>query len=310
MSQCPICFNEARTNSQSGIDGEEVSCSRCGSFRISGSALAILHSSLGRDERRVANASGWIREHQDVLITSDIVDQLNTLPTPSYEERKRKLIMFLQQESKTLGQFVLLDQNTMNALMAYTWSASKEVSFLLDALKEESLVERRPGPTFRLTARAYDYLAQLEVNPVSRLGFCAMWFDDSVASLWDKGIEPAIRNAGYQPLRIDKKEHVNRIDDEIFADIRRSRFVVADFTHGDTGIRGGVYFEAGFAQGLGLPVIWTCRGDMISEAKLHFDIRQYNFLEWSDDTLDDFQNRLQKRIEAILGWGTWKPDAR
>lgn len=115
--------------------------------------------------------------------------------------------------------------------------------------------------------------------------------------------------AGYQPLRIDKKEHVNRIDDEIFADIRRSRFVIADFTHGDSGVRGGVYFEAGFAQGLGLPVIWTCRKDMLSEDKLHFDIRQYNFLEWTDENLEDFKDRLQKRIEAILGRGTWKPDA-
>lgn len=136
-----------------------------------------------------------------------------------------------------------------------------------------------------------------------------MWFDDGVSKLWDKAIEPAMSGAGYQPLRIDKKEHVNRIDDEIFADIRRSRFVIADFTHGDSGVRGGVYFEAGFAQGLGLPVIWTCRKDMLSEDKLHFDIRQYNFLEWTDENLEDFKDRLQKRIEAILGRGTWKPDA-
>lgn len=116
--------------------------------------------------------------------------------------------------------------------------------------------------------------------------------------------------AGYQALIMNKKEHVNRIDDEIIADIRRSRFVVADFTHGEKGVRGGVYFEAGFSQGLGLPVIWTCREDMLSEeseSKLHFDIRQYNFLGWSENNLGDFKNRLQKRIEAILGRGTWKP---
>ena len=35
-----------------------------------------------------------------------------------------------------------------------------------------------------------------------------------------------------------------------------------------TGYRGGVYFEAGFASGLGLPVIYTCRKDWAKNQKL------------------------------------------
>lgn len=308
MSNCPICFHTAKINSQNGFDGEEVKCPRCGNFRIFATAIAALPSTLLTDERRKANASGWVREHQDVLITTDTISQLNVLPTPSYEERKRKLLAFFQQQSRTLGQLVRLDDNTIRVLMGFTWSTRQEVDFLLDTVEKDALVEKNTSSEYRLTAKAYDYLAQLIVNPISKTGFCAMWFDKSVDSLWSKAIEPAIRDAGYQPLKINEKEHVNRIDDEIFADIRRSRFVVADFTHGVSGVRGGVYFEAGFAQGLGLPVIWTCRKDMLSEDKLHFDIRQYNFLEWSEDNLDDFKNRLQKRIEAILGRGSWKSE--
>ena len=33
-----------------------------------------------------------------------------------------------------------------------------------------------------------------------------------------------------EPVRIDQKERLNKIDDEIIAEIRRSRFLVADFT--------------------------------------------------------------------------------
>jgi nucleoside 2-deoxyribosyltransferase len=62
-------------------------------------------------------------------------------------------------------------------------------------------------------------------------------------------------------------EHINKIGDEIISQIRRSKFLIADFT----GHRGGVYFEAGLAMGLGLPVFWTCRRDDLD--KLHFDIR-------------------------------------
>ena len=105
-----------------------------------------------------------------------------------------------------------------------------------------------------------------------------MWFDESLDEAFKYGIEPAIEQTGYKPLRIDQKEHVNKIDDEIIAELRRSRFVVADFTHGDDGARGGVYYEAGFAHGLDLPVIFTCREDAVEA--LHFDTEHYNHIVW------------------------------
>jgi nucleoside 2-deoxyribosyltransferase len=116
-------------------------------------------------------------------------------------------------------------------------------------------------------------------------------------------IEKAIQISGYEALRIDRKEHNNKIDDEIVAGIRRSKFLVADFT----GHRGGVYFEAGFASGLGIPVIWLCREDALKD--LHFDTRQYNHISWTEDKLTELTNALQKRIEAILGRGPLIPNA-
>ncbi len=133
------------------------------------------------------------------------------------------------------------------------------------------------------------------LDTASTTGFCAMWFSPDVLTLWTDVIEPAIRSAGYEPLRIDNKEHNGKIDDEIMASIRASRFVVSDFT----GSRGGVYYEAGFAHGLGLPVIFMCReGD-----ELHFDVRQYNCIFWSSDKLDEARERLKNRILATLGQG-------
>ena len=62
---------------------------------------------------------------------------------------------------------------------------------------------------------------------------------------------------------------VGGITDEIMAEIRQSRFVIADYT----GQKNGVYFEAGFALKLGLTVIPTCRTDEVG--KLHFDIKHH-----------------------------------
>ncbi len=119
---------------------------------------------------------------------------------------------------------------------------------------------------------------------------------------YEEGVGPAIREAGYEPLRIDRKEHISKIDDEIIAEIRRSRFLVADFTQGDTGARGGVYYEAGFAHGLNIPVIFTCRTDAID--KVHFDTRQYNHITWENTA--ELRERLAKRISATLGDGPLK----
>ena len=82
------------------------------------------------------------------------------------------------------------------------------------------------------------------------------------------------------------------------AEIRMSRFVVADYT----GQRNGVYFEAGFAAGLGLTIIPTRRADEIDQ--LHFDIKHLNTLVWKAPT--ELADTLAKRIRAVIGAG---PDA-
>jgi nucleoside 2-deoxyribosyltransferase len=125
-----------------------------------------------------------------------------------------------------------------------------------------------------------------------------MWFDSRRAP-FHIAISDAILAAGYTPIRIDRVEHINRIDDEILARIRSSKFLISDFT----GQRNGVYFEAGFMLGLGRPVIWVCEREDLKN--VHFDTRQYNTIDYTD--ADDLKKRLQYRIEAILGKGPVNP---
>ncbi len=118
-------------------------------------------------------------------------------------------------------------------------------------------------------------------------------------AVWRNVIEPAIKEAGYKPFRIDREHHVNRIDDEIIGQVRRSRFMVADFTLQ----RGGVYFEAGMMHGLGRKVVWMCHeSELTPEKGLHFDIRQFNFLTYSEPD-EVIKKQLYERILAIEGEG-------
>jgi nucleoside 2-deoxyribosyltransferase len=148
----------------------------------------------------------------------------------------------------------------------------------------------------QLTAKGHIAADDLRAKrAASSQAFVAMWFTDEMKEVYEQGIEPAIRQAGFAPMLIINKEHANKIDDEIIAEIRRSAFLVADFT----GHRQNVYFETGFAIGLARQVVWTCRKDEIKH--LHFDIRQYNCIDWKDAA--ELERRLRLRIEAMFGRG-------
>ena len=185
-------------------------------------------------------------------------------------------------------------------MWAHSWAEdTQELNYLFrQVLVESRHFLFRNGDNYQITPSGWDYLDSLKSrNPLSNIGFIAMWFEASMNCVLHDALEPAIENAGYKPLRIDKHQHNNKIDDEIVAGIRRSKFVVADFT----AQRGGVYFEAGFALGLGLPVIWLCRKDDLKN--IHFDNRQYNFILWEPEKLSDLKSALQNRIEATIGKG-------
>ena len=133
----------------------------------------------------------------------------------------------------------------------------------------------------------------ISLNQFSRDCFVAMWFDDSMEETYQVGIYSPLKKMGYNPIRIDKKAHNERIDRQIFDGIRKSRFVVSDIT----GHRGGVYYEAGFAAGLGLPVIQTCNESDFS--KRHFDVFTINTIVYK--TNEDLAEKLRQRVMETIG---------
>jgi hypothetical protein len=146
----------------------------------------------------------------------------------------------------------------------------------------------------RLTPDGIEFLEKVAHRfTKSRTAFVAMWFSSEMDDAWSIGFEPALKDAGFLPTRMDRVHHNGKICDAILATIRESALVVADFT----GDRGGVYFEAGFALALGATVVWCCRKDHL--AKVHFDTRQYNHIIW--ETPEQLYRELRDRIGATVG---------
>ncbi|MFH0341589.1 MAG: hypothetical protein ACHBNF_05530 [Chromatiales bacterium] len=313
--ECPICGTAEIERRDVGTGAAiEYRCRRCGRYELTRTAEAVL-AAADPGARKEANASAWLREHEGVRLRDEDLKELWAIRAPPVAERAMKVLQEIAKRWPNIGSMFDFEFPDLEdpSWLAVSWSEhSMEVSFLVTDYLHRTMeaisgivtvisAENRILKGGQITPRGHQLLQELrEGNPDSPIGFCAMWFKPEFLPLWTDAIEPAIRAAGYDPKRIDQHEHTNRIDDEIVAMIRRSRFVVADFT----GQRGGVYFEAGYALGLGLRVIWTCREDHLNE--VHFDTRQYNFLVWKQGEYDDLAKRLQDRIEATLGRGPIK----
>ena len=249
-------------------------------------------------------------------ITETVVKHVKLKGPLPVHERTDRLLRYLVQKSGIVGQEVEIgcegernsygewvEHRSPSAWEAMAWSEStqrEEVRFLINYLQEQNYITAASLSVrcwqLTVTIEGYARISDVSISQDSSQVFVAMWFDDSMALAYRDGIEPGIRDAGYNPLRIDRKEHINKIDDEIIAELRRSRFIVADFTHGIDGARGGVYYEAGFGHGLGLPVIFTCRENALDT--LHFDTEHYSHIVWTDP--DDLREKLKNRILAVI----------
>ena len=247
-------------------------------------------------------------------VTKDLIEKACRERSLDVDVRAERLLRFIRMKSRAVGDNVMLNsraQTTDIYMQAMAWSEStsaRELRYLLDYLRDHCWIERsQAGYRYIVTVDGYRRLEDVKTNhDDSAQAFVAMWFDDEMNDVYSNGIEPAIRDAGYQPVRIDEKLDVNKIDDDIIAEIRRSRFLVADFTHGKDGARGGVYYEAGFASGLEIPVIHTCREDAIDQ--IHFDTRQYHHTTWSRTGLEKLREDLKNRILALIGEGPVRSD--
>ena len=154
----------------------------------------------------------------------------------------------------------------------------------------------------RVTVEGYSRWENLAPNADASQAFVAMWIDESVGSLFEKGIEPAINAAGYDAYLVNKDPGVDKIDDAVREEIRRSRFLVADVTHGEKGPRGSVYYEIGIAHGIGIPLIFTCRQDLLNN-ELPFDTRQHKHIPWRTNREHELIDDLRSVIIERVGFG-------
>lgn len=155
-----------------------------------------------------------------------------------------------------------------------------------------------------ITIKGWDTLRKRQLGAQNNKVFIATQFSWTVNGITsDKAIE-AIQRAceacKYEADTVDRKNHTDYITNQIMNEIRKANFVVAEFTENNR----GVYFEAGFARGLGKKVFHVIHEDYIKgvnskNKRMHFDTEQIYNLRWKD--LSTLEKNLAQWIENTVG---------
>jgi hypothetical protein len=293
ISKCPICGWEAEVTHLGDVD--LVKCALCGEFKVVRSLLATSFSDKESEEAkgllpylaahtRQANQRGEVVT-LDTRNWKELALAHKNTPLPRKITKLLELIASRARPGNTVQLNAAAEAPLVDA------ESKTEMMFLLSDLVKREYLREVGGGNYLIEVKGWEQLQPTTGIPGKC--FVAMSFHKDLKDAYEKGIFLAVKeDCKMDPVRMDLVEHNEKICDRMVAEIRTCQFLVADVTRQ----RANVYFEGGFAMGLGRPVIWTCSED--DRKEVHFDTRQYNHIFWKDPK--DLRTKLRDRIKATI----------
>jgi Zn-finger nucleic acid-binding protein len=312
MNNCPVCDSKLK-KFESRVDRNFLECPRCGPYSLSGTALTIIKGELERVHGGPAIMSHALyqmtKREQWALISSELLKLIleNTvLPKPS--EQLANLILWLGEAQPNLGAIIDPDESAVAAAGVVDFAS---LDYLIEQARGAGLIDGNisrllsvshysQAHSLQLTMHGWQTFSNLQLGrSSSQQAFMAMKFGDKELDMVYKDhFKVGVTSTGFSLKRLDEGQPAGLIDDRLRVEIRQSRFLIADLTHQNQ----GAYWEAGFAEGLGKPVIYTCRKDVFEDRTkgTHFDTNHHLTVVWELDKLDDAVERLKATIRATL----------
>ncbi len=315
MSNCPVCRTPG-ASSQTPVagfaDADAIECPRCGRFLLSGTTQVVLEGLLQRREINNSRLSHALRVRYDAEPRKPPFLRRDTDLQPyqddlSHIPPQQQLDNFVLWIGKNQGAPHEWARSNVHALAARVGTAIGSdttelgISWLINEFNSRGLYSFRRGDaeaSYQLKPEGwirFDELNRRVVN--SRNAFMAMKFGDvTLDRVLRDCFQPAAARAGFTLRALNESPSAGLIDNQIRVAIRSARFVIADLSHGNN----GAYFEAGFAEGLGLPVIYTCEAAIFDEKKTHFDTNHMHTVKWDANKLEQAGRVLTDTIRNTL----------
>jgi Zn-finger nucleic acid-binding protein len=310
MANCPVCNSELRKSESRG-NRHFYECPRCGPYSMSGTSQAMIAGQLERavDGRaRLSHALYQMtKREQWVMVTSELLQNvLDSTELPKPQEQLENLILWLGETQPNMGSTIQPKEDAIAAIGAID---IQSFVFLLEqashlGLLEVDLTKYIAGNyginSLQLTLSGWQLFDDLQRGKsTSRIAFMAMPFGDAeLDHIYKDHFKAGVAATGFDLKRLDEGQPAGLIDDRLRVEIRQCRFLIAELTHQNR----GAYWEAGFAEGLGKPVIYTCRKDVFEDKTkgTHFDTNHHLTVPWELDKIGDAVKRLKDTIRATL----------
>jgi hypothetical protein len=309
---CPVCACHVPEPFVSRDPYALLACPNCGSHRITEEAVEDLPGVIHDGATRACVAFGVRKLPEGALITSALVESIaRTVRLPRAMERIDNLVLYLA-ENFAPGERTTLDPSTLCARLGTATAA--EAQWVIEEALQGGVVKAGhvpPGPApggwiaadAVLTIQGWRRHAELMRDGAgSRHAFMAMKFGDAEMNrIYAGPMRSAVAQTDFD-LRTVAGDHqtAGSIDNRMRVELRTSRFVVCDLTHGNR----GAYWEAGFAEGLGRPVFYTCRRDVLADRMHvdhpHFDTAHQLIVAWDPDDPAPGMQALKNVIRATL----------
>ncbi|MFH1525994.1 MAG: hypothetical protein ABIG69_04965 [Bacteroidota bacterium] len=314
--KCQICGLQS-VEHPTEKDSQIVDCRYCGSYEITGTASAFFFGI--KEEAKRVKVSHWVRSNfrvkNRILLTREKIEQIVfKFDLPKLKEQFDSLLLYLcdslskpnevkQVRIKDLVPIIgAFDANGIEYLVTYL----KKYNYLsgqINPLNASDGTGVRPKElNYSITFEGWNkYEKLIRTNKDSRLAFMAMKFgEEPLNTIYNNVIKDAVAKAGFEIRKLDEEKKAGLIDDKLRVEIRRSKFLIADLTHDNN----GAYWEAGFAEGLGMQVIYVCEEEKFNDKTktTHFDANHHLTVLWKKDEegLKKFAEELKATIRATF----------
>jgi hypothetical protein len=224
--KCAIWGTEAQLLESAG-DFQVIDSPRAGGkYWISGTAIGQIIPFTDH-AKRLLTTRLCEQRHTGVeipRIRGDVLELIKSRQPLAVMTRFTVALLFLGRGINRLGDGLSLgevtDADTLRCLAETESKDTDELLELLEMLHANGYVRGDfyvgGVANLRPTALGWQEIEkQNRPRPDSSQAFVAMWFNDFTDGAYIDGIVPALTALGYKPIRIDKKEHNNKIDDEI-----------------------------------------------------------------------------------------------
>jgi len=319
--KCPVCNSDVGKPGYS-IDREtslhHYSCQRCGDYSVEYDLCSILPQLLNNDIKKIAVLSHWIRirheaiakeppdEHffrKTITLNAELVNSIIKNPPPSPAEQADKFVLWLGSKVPAPGEEILVRPSTHQAIMGA--ETPKGFALVIWHLFDAGIVTGQPyndepgKAHVTLSFKGWQHYENLKRGATdSRKAFMAMEYNnEQLDKIVDEVFKPAVGQTGFKLFKlIDRPQPAGLIDDRLRVEIQTSRFLIADLTHENR----GAYWEAGYAEGLGKPVIYTCEKEKFEKLTTHFDTNHHLTIPWDAENPKEAAEKLKATIRATL----------